>query len=138
MKAVLIRMKQLSNTKQTCGRFIMLDDNGDIVFQCASLELPWMNNMPDVSCIPLGNYYVSLTNSPKFGPGTFSVNNVPGRSHILMHPANYTREIEGCIVLGERFSDIDNDDITDVINSRATFDKVKKLATSFELTIIQI
>ena len=138
MKAVLARMRELSNDKQTCGRFIMLDENGNLVFQCASLELPWMGNLPNLSCIPTGNYSISRVNSPKFGKGTFSVNRVPGRSNILIHPGNYTREIQGCILLGERFADIDNDKITDVVNSRATVDKVKKLAETFELTIIQI
>ncbi|MDX9703927.1 MAG: DUF5675 family protein [Candidatus Auribacterota bacterium] len=116
----------------------MLDESGDIAFQCASLELPWMGNMPNVSCIPTGNYSVTRTNSPRFGNGTLSVNNVHGRSHILIHQGNFTRDIEGCILLGEKFADIDNNDITDVVNSRATIDRVKKLAVSFELTIIQI
>lgn len=138
MKAVLVRMKSLSSHLQTCGRFILLNANADVVFSCASLELPWVGNLPKVSCIPAGNYTVSKTNSPKFGAGTFAVNKVPGRSHILIHHGNYTREIEGCILLGEKLADIDNDNITDVTNSRATVDKLKLLTDSFELTIIQI
>ena len=138
MKAVLIRLKKLSNDKQTCGRFIALNDNGDVVFQCASLELPWRNNLPDISCIPAGLYYVTKTNSPKFGAGTFEVMTVPGRKSIRIHPGNFTRQIQGCILLGEKFSDIDNDDITDVVNSKATVEKLKKLTENFELTIIQV
>jgi hypothetical protein len=115
-----------------------MDDNGSVVFQCTSLELPWRNNLPDISCIPTGLYYVKKTNSPKFGSDTFEVMAVPGRKYIRIHPGNFTRQIEGCILLGERFADIDNDDITDVTNSRVTVDKLKKLADSFELTIIQV
>ena len=138
MKAVLIRLKQLSNHKQTCGRFIMLDYDGNIAFQCASLELPWVSNLPDVSCIPSGTYDVNKKVSPKFGKDTFSVNRVPGRSHILLHPGNFTSDIEGCILLGERFSDLNNDEITDVINSRKTVNKLKSMADLFELTILWI
>lgn len=138
MKAVLIRMKQLSNHLQTCGRFILLDDNGDVVYQAASLELPWKANMRNISCIPQGDYSVSKVNSPKFGPGTFSVNNVKGRSNILIHAGNFTRDIEGCILLGERFTDIDSDGITDVTNSRNMVNRLKSIAGHFELKIIQI
>ena len=138
MKGLLFRQKLLSNKKQTCGRFILIGDNGEIVFQCASLELPWKDNKPNVSCIPEGKYNVSKRNSPKFGKDTFAINDVPGRSNILIHPGNFTREIQGCILLGERFSDIDKDKITDVVRSRAAINKAKSLADTFELTIISI
>jgi len=81
---------------------------------------------------------VSKVNSPKFGAGTFGLHRVPGRSHILIHAGNFTRDIEGCILLGERFADIDNDRITDVTNSRVTVNRLKALVDSFELTIIQV
>lgn len=138
MKAVIVRFKQLSNHLQTCGRFLLMDDNGDVLFQAVSLELPWNGNLRNVSCIPTGSYLVSKVVSPKFGPGTFSVNNVPGRGNILIHPGNYTRDIEGCILLGDKFADIDNDKITDVTASRVIVSRLKKLAENFELTIIQI
>lgn len=138
MKALLVRMKQLSNHLQTCGRFLLMNDDGDVVFQAATLELPWVGNRRNVSCIPAGAYLVSKKNSPKFGAGTFAVSQVPGRANILIHAGNYTRDIEGCILLGERFADIDNDEITDVTNSKLTIDALKKLTDDFELTVIQI
>ncbi|MBN2814976.1 MAG: hypothetical protein JXQ80_12915 [Bacteroidales bacterium] len=138
MKAVLVRLRQLSNHLQTCGRLILLDTDGDVVFQCAVLELPWKNNLPDVSCIPTGCYHVKKTNSPKFGPGTFELMGVPGRKSIRIHPGNFTSQIEGCLLPGEAFKDINSDSITDVVNSKATVEKLKKLTDSFELTIIQI
>lgn len=138
MKAVLVRMKGLSNHLQTCGRFLLLNDNGDVVYQAAALELPWNGNRRNVSCIPAGSYLVSKTDSPKFGKGTFAVHQVKNRAGILIHPGNFTRDIEGCILLGEKFSDIDNDEITDVTASRVTVSRLKKLADNFELTIIQI
>ncbi len=137
-KAVLIRQRSLSNDKQTCGRFILVDEKGDVAFHCASLELPWLNNQRNVSCIPSGTYEVTKVHSPKFGDGTLSVNSVQGRSHILIHPGNYTSDIEGCILLGERFADLNKDNITDVINSKVTVESLKSLADEFTLTIIWI
>lgn len=138
MRAILVRLKNLSNYKQTCGRFILLNEDGDMVFQAASLELPWNANMRSVSCIPTGSYSVTKVNSPKFGTGTFIINNVPNRSSILIHPGNFTRQIEGCILLGSNFNDIDCDGITDVVNSKVAVEKLKSLASSFELTVMQI
>lgn len=138
MKAVLIRMRQLSNHLQTCGRFILIDEDGDVVFQCVSLELPWNGNKRNTSCIPAGNYSVVKSKSKHFGADTFHVNSVPGRTGILIHPGNYTSNTEGCILLGEKFSDINNDEITDVTNSKNTIYQLKQLAENFELTILQI
>lgn len=138
MKAVLIRLTHLSNHLQTCGRFLLLDNSGNVVFQAACLELPWRDNRRNISSIPDGSYKVTKTDSPKFGKGSFLVNYVPGRSHIRIHQGNYTRDIEGCILLGDRFGDIDNDGITDVVNSKATIKRLQKLADSFDLSIIQI
>lgn len=138
MKALLVRQRQISSDKQTCGRFIMISEIGDIVMQCASLELPWLDNEKNISCIPSGIYAVEKVDSPKFGQGTFHIKNVPNRSSILIHPGNFTRQIKGCVLLGDKFTDLDKDGITDVVNSKATVDKVKKLADSFTLTIIWI
>ena len=32
-----------------------------------SIERPWLNNAPNVSCIPVGNYDMGWRNSPRFG-----------------------------------------------------------------------
>ena len=71
-------------------------------------ELPWKNNMPGRSCIPQGQYRCTWAPSAKLGRACYHVRNVPGRSHILIHPANFCgdadlgrrTEIEGCITMG--------------------------------------
>lgn len=137
MNGLLIRLKKLSNHLQTCGRFILLDDEGHVVFQSVSLELPWLENIQNQSCIPTGVYTVSKVNSPKFG-SVLKIHQVPGRSQILIHPGNYTSEIKGCVLLGEHFADINNDQITDVTNSRSTISRLNEIADGFELNIIQV
>lgn len=51
-------------------------------------ELPWRDNKPQASCIPPGVYRCEIVQSPKFGR-VYGVQNVPGRSAILIHSANY-------------------------------------------------
>lgn len=51
-------------------------------------ELPWRDNRPQASCIPPGVYRCEIVQSPKFGR-VYGVRDVPGRSNILIHAANY-------------------------------------------------
>jgi len=62
-----------------------------------TIELPWNDNKPQVSCIPEGRYELKKRYSPKFGVH-LEVLNVPGRELILIHPANDAlHELQGCI-----------------------------------------
>lgn len=64
---------------------------------CYTIELPWRNNEPNRSCIPEGTYVLKRRYSPKFR-WHLEVKEVPGRSYILIHPANHAaRELKGCI-----------------------------------------
>lgn len=53
-----------------------------------SVELPWRGNATGISCIPPGVYRCELVNSPRFGRA-YEVRDVPGRSNILLHSANF-------------------------------------------------
>lgn len=70
-----------------------------------TLELPWINNVRRISCIPAGRYVCKRVQSPKFGD-TFEVTNVSGRSAILFHKGNINADTHGCIVLGESFEPV--------------------------------
>ena len=69
-------------------------------FQLWTIERPWLNNVPFKSCIPTGQYKVRRTNSPRFGPDTWQVQDVPDRTHILFHVANTSADVVGCIGCG--------------------------------------
>ena len=64
-------------------------------FEMFSLELPWLNNRPYVSCIPEGEYFFMRDTHGRHT--YFRVLNVPGRSAIEFHPANNTSQLQGCI-----------------------------------------
>jgi hypothetical protein len=67
-----------------------------------TLERPWQDNAPEISCIPAGRYVCHRVKSPKFGI-TFEVMQVPGRSNILLHSGNTLEDTHGCILIGEEF-----------------------------------
>lgn len=67
---------------------------------CWSLELPWLNNIPFISCVPSGEYSIVLEYSPKFNMNLYELKGVPGRSECKFHIANSLYEIKGCIALG--------------------------------------
>lgn len=78
-------------------------------FHCQTIELPWRDNKPNISCIPAGEYKVNIRVSPKYGQ-VYHITEVPGRSYILIHAGNYAGDREkgfktnvaGCVLLGQR------------------------------------
>ena len=52
------------------------------------------------TAIPAGRYPVTLEDSPKYGPDTITINNVPGFTHIRAHTGNDETHTEGCQILG--------------------------------------
>ena len=67
-----------------------------------TLELPWKDNKPWVSCVPSGIYICKRIKSPKFG-NTFEITDVPGRYDILLHRGNIKKNTQGCVCVGEQF-----------------------------------
>jgi hypothetical protein len=64
---------------------------------CDAIELPWLQNQPGLSCIPEGKYRIEMRYSRRFKTHML-LTGVPGRSLILIHPANNAvKELKGCI-----------------------------------------
>jgi len=72
-----------------------------------TLENPWIDNLPRVSCIPCGLYLCKRIDSPKFGD-TFEICDVPERTHILFHSGNFERDTLGCILVASKFGVLSN------------------------------
>lgn len=122
-------------TKQTLGVFT-LEDKGRVIFECKTLELPWLDNEVRKSCIPTGCYEVVPRNSPKYG-NHFHIKDVPGRSSILIHIGNYYTDILGCVLVGASLKDLNRDGLRDVTASRTTLEKLLKLAPKgFNLQVL--
>lgn len=96
-------------------RGYLLDSNFNIL--CPTLELPYVSKEAEkaknVSCIPEGIYEIVADKTGKYQWWAFKsklneytqkwepVFETIGRSNIEIHPANYLKDLEGCIALGE-------------------------------------
>ena len=63
------------------------------------MELPFLGNKKQVSCIPTGTYRGFKTKSHKYGDVVL-VKQVKNREGILIHVGNYSKDTLGCILLG--------------------------------------
>ncbi len=103
----------LSASDRTIGRF---EYEGETFW---TVERPWLNNKPFESCIPDGTYSVRRHDSPRFGPNMWEIFGVPGRSHILLHIGNRSRDVVGCVALGSSLYG----DLSGVAASRKAIDR---------------
>lgn len=135
MSKILFIERYQRTPVQTLGRFEVRDINGNCYLKGVTLELAWNKNIKEVSCIPAGLYLLKKRYSEKYR-NHFHVVDVPGREMILIHPANYVKQLQGCIAPGSRHADIDKDGWLDVINSRITLNKLlAELPDETELVI---
>lgn len=78
----------------------------DHTYICDTLEKPWKDNTPFISCIPEGSYSMSKYISPSRKEECILIKNVPGRDSIELHEANQVDELEGCIGVGVKSLEI--------------------------------
>lgn len=136
MKRAVLRRLQMGDT----GTFGTLEIDGH-TFRTG--ELPWRDNASGKSCVPAGDYVVSWRPSGKYGH-KYTLTDVPGRTHILIHAANfcgdedlgYKAQVDGCIALGAGVSELDGQ-----MAVRGSKDTVQAFETmmnysDFELEII--
>ena len=126
---------------------------GKLVFgtsTCETIEQPDNHDMPGHSCVPVGTYQLvphtsarlheddgkiplrtwALVN-PDLGITHLPTDPVPGgigyahRSSVLIHPANYASQLEGCIAPGARRAPTLGGGPMMVTDSRATFKAIR-------------
>ncbi len=98
---ILNLVRTESGEQGTFGKLIVADK----VY--TTIELPWEDNERSVSCIPYGEYMCTWVDSPRFGM-SYEINDVEGRTHILMHAGNwagdkaagYRTDSDGCVIIG--------------------------------------
>lgn len=64
-----------------------------------TLELPWLDNHPDHSCIPPGEYG-GIYHTKEDGAHCILLEGVNGRSLIEIHAGNTVNNTKGCILVG--------------------------------------
>ncbi len=95
-----------------------------------TVEKPWEDNTPFKSCIPEGEYPMTWERSPKFGM-CWHVNDVPNRTHILIHAGNTARDVVGCVAVGRSLLG----DSIGVSESRKAMAELEGITTGGEWTL---
>ena len=130
MQELKLKREIISN-KAVLGSLIL--DSNEI---CKTLENPWLNNQPHISCIPAGKYIAIKYSSEKY-PDVWELQDVVGRSKILIHMGNLEKHTEGCILVGASWGFLEEE--LAVLNSVATLNRLKKILDStFSIEIINI
>ncbi|SHO58776.1 DUF5675 family protein [Vibrio quintilis] len=112
---------------------VLCDEYGNDI--CKTIERPWKDNQPGISCVPAGEYDLIPHQSPKFGnvyaldaeQNGVTVFGPSQRTHILMHVANRVDQLEGCIAVGMEFGVLKNkhnQNVWAVLDSRTAFDQL--------------
>ena len=91
--------------------------NGTLL--CYTLELAWMWNEKNKSCIPLGEYraHLRFDHTDKW---RIELLGVPGnRQNVQIHIGNYPRDVKGCVLVGTSYGP------DKVLNSAMAYEKLK-------------
>lgn len=123
-----ILLRRIYEPEQVLG-ILNVVEGARILFQCKTLELGWRNNLPNISCVPAGHYQLSWEHSPSFNRKLWELKNVPNRSEIKFHVANYSKELRGCIAVGDHHLDMNGDGKRDLRNSAHTLQRLHEVTT---------
>lgn len=89
---IQLQIKRIYHPTATNGTLFLMGQE-----LCKTIELPWKQNLKQISCIPEGLYRIRFRVSKKFSRH-IELLQVPDRSLILVHPANNAlKELRGCI-----------------------------------------
>lgn len=121
-------IRKSDNGTQTLGSLILKNEQGVIVFSCDTLELPWKDNKKKISCIPKNTYDCIKRESTNNIPYLHVlIMNIPNRDGVCIHKGNLYTQIQGCVLVGKGYGDINKDGQLDVLSSGVTFDKMMAL-----------
>ena len=117
MEFSLVLERNKSTLHSVTGKLLLLDNKNNLILQLQTLERPWVFNERKISCIPSGTYLVKRHISPKFGQ-CFKIQDVKGRSDILIHSGNVVNDTLGCVLVGLTSGTVDDSDTAMVYSSR--------------------
>jgi len=95
-----------------------------------TVERPWFNNRPNISCIPTGTYLCKPRRYFRGNYDTFEITAVKDRKYILFHKGNTQQDVRGCIALGTSLGAIHGS--WAVINSAIAFKEFIEVMTGFK------
>jgi len=108
-----------SNNRFTGGNMFL--DNKFLCFSCEDIHREI--KIPGETRIPAGRYKVGVVFSPKHGPNTLQLQNVPDFTGIQIHVGNSEVDTEGCILVGDDLT-ADSSIQHPLTKSRSCFDRI--------------
>lgn len=124
----IICSRIFSNENKTLSNNYIVDGNTNAErLKYKGIELPWKQNQKGISCIPAGIYSAIAVKRYSNNRYALWVQDVPDRTQIMVHSANYARDLMGCLAPGRSFRDIDNDGIIDVTDSRLVMRDIESI-----------
>lgn len=136
----VILIRHWWDNNQCVGTLMVVDSKGQPIFISACLERGDRDNRKNVSFMQAGTYPLKWEYSPKFDRMLWEVYKVPNRSECKVHPANFWKDLNGCVAPGINLGDINRDGYIDVRSSTATtahFHRALKGLTETTIEIIQ-
>lgn len=101
---LVVCKRQPTREEVTIGDLLIDDAHFCYTLEDAIREIPgapvhtW--KIPGRTAIPAGKYRITLEYSPRFGPRTITLNDVPGFSGVRVHSGNSILDTEGCPIVG--------------------------------------
>lgn len=123
------RIERKYEEKGTRGKIF---HGGDFI--CESIERPKTGDHP---CIPEGWYIAKRYNSPANKCIVWQLEDVPGKTNIQLHIANWPSELLGCIAPGKDIA-ISQHGEPGVIKSRLAFEEFMEMTADEESIAFQI
>jgi len=109
----------IDDGQSTLGRLRVIVGSTSMCEPLYTIERPWDDNRVKVSCIPAGTYELEPRRYNRGNYDAWVVMDVPDRSHILFHAANWSHDVLGCIGIG--FGGASSANGLMVTNSRKAF-----------------
>ena len=109
----LLILRGDSTNLGTLGK-ALLDNHGSF----DTLELPWRDNKPQLSCIKAGFYTATVQWSNHFQANLYHLNDTNDRHDVEIHNGNFAGDVTlgykshvlGCILMGHGYGQIDRGD----------------------------
>ena len=137
MKQVIIDRFKITHN-YSLGTCYVKHEDGSVDYVGKTLERGWRDNKSRVSCVPAGVYSLKLEHSPRFRKKLWELYGVPNRSECKFHAANYWRQLNGCIALGNKHVDIDGDGDVDITSSRTVMKKFHEIMSGNNIARLEI
>jgi len=137
MKQVIIDRFKITHN-YSLGVCYVKNEDGSVDYVGKTLERGWRDNKSRVSCVPAGVYSLKLEHSPRFKKKLWELYGAPNRSECKFHAANYWRQLNGCIALGNKHVDIDGDGDVDITSSRTVMKKFHEIMSGNNIARLEI